>query len=287
MFKRMARQNRMALLDIDLHLALQPEVLEKAVYRRHIIIILMFRRFLRLGFNQDRALEPDLVLVIDHHLQHPARLFALAAHVGVQQGLVAFAAPPQHVILTLQLECRIHAGLDRGGRKRKYFGVRVGGGTRHEPAVGKQIGGAPEQFGAGRLHLALKIIRHLAQTGRVFGKILAFGAHIGVVKAEIRGAKDCKHLKRCIGLDFRMRHRLAKPRAVKGLAAKRVATRPGKRMPIGHGKAQMVAHGFAAQHFGGVIVPERIFVVAVRAFIGYSIDTFEKISHLSLSVTGF
>jgi membrane protein len=73
-FERMAGKDRVALFDIHLHLVLQPEILEEAVNRRHIVIILVLGRFLRLRLDQDRALEADLVLVFDHHVagQRPA-----------------------------------------------------------------------------------------------------------------------------------------------------------------------------------------------------------------------
>ena len=83
MFKRVTCKDRVPLFDVDLHLTLKAEILEETVHCRNIIVVLGLGRFLRFGFDQDRALEPHLVLVIHGHLQHRARLLAFAAHVGV------------------------------------------------------------------------------------------------------------------------------------------------------------------------------------------------------------
>ncbi len=60
--KEMAGQDRVALFDVDLHLALKAKVLEEPINRGHIVIILVFGRLLRLGLDQDRAPEPILCL---------------------------------------------------------------------------------------------------------------------------------------------------------------------------------------------------------------------------------
>ena len=52
-----AGQDRVALLDVDLDLVLQPEILEKAVHGRDIVVVLVLGRLLRLGFDQDRAVD--------------------------------------------------------------------------------------------------------------------------------------------------------------------------------------------------------------------------------------
>jgi hypothetical protein len=94
-----AGQDRVALLDIDLDLVFQAVALEETVNGGHVEIVLVLGRLLRLRLDQDRALEADLVLVIDDHGEEAAELVELALEVGVEQGLVAFAAAPEHVVL--------------------------------------------------------------------------------------------------------------------------------------------------------------------------------------------
>ena len=95
----MAGEDRVALLDIDLDLLLQPEILEEAVDGGDVVVVLVLGRLLRLRLDQDRALEADLLLVVDDQRQEAAGLLALALEVGVEQRLVALAAAPQHVVL--------------------------------------------------------------------------------------------------------------------------------------------------------------------------------------------
>ena len=55
-------------LYVDLDLLLQPVALEEAVNCRDVSVVLMLHGFVRLGFDQDRSLEADLVLVFDNHV---------------------------------------------------------------------------------------------------------------------------------------------------------------------------------------------------------------------------
>ena len=75
MLERVAGKNRVVLLDIELHVLLEPVGLEQAIDRRRVIVILMLGRLLRLGLDQDRALEADLVLVVDDQREEAAGLF--------------------------------------------------------------------------------------------------------------------------------------------------------------------------------------------------------------------
>jgi hypothetical protein len=70
----MAGEDGVALLDIDLDLVLQAELLEEAVDGGDVVVVLVLGRLLRLRLDQDRALEADLVLVVDDHRQEAAGL---------------------------------------------------------------------------------------------------------------------------------------------------------------------------------------------------------------------
>ena len=81
-------------LDIDANLILQPEALEEAVNALGVEIILMLGRLMRLGFDQDHALEADLVLVFDDQLQETPEIRLLDAEIGVEDGVITLAPAP-------------------------------------------------------------------------------------------------------------------------------------------------------------------------------------------------
>jgi hypothetical protein len=112
--------------------------------------------------------------------------------------------------------------------------------------------------------LLAKVIGDLVQVLQAFGEGRAFGAHVGVVEAVEGLAQDIEHLEGHVGLHLRQRHRVAEPGALEGLAAERVAARPGKAVPIGDGKAQVVLHPLAQDHLVGVVVAEGEFVGRCR-----------------------
>ena len=60
-----AGQHRMVLLDVELDIVLQAHRRDGVVTGGDIVIILMLGGLLRLGLQQDRTLEADLVLVLD------------------------------------------------------------------------------------------------------------------------------------------------------------------------------------------------------------------------------
>ena len=133
-------------------------------------------------------------------------------------------------------------------------------------------------FGSGLFHLAGKEVDDFFEIAGAFGKIRAFGADIGVVETEIGLAEDLEQLERRIRLGAPHGHGVAEPGPLKRGSAERIAALPGKGMPIGHGKAQMLGHGLAAQNLRGVVVAEGQRVVALGAFIGNGGDI-GKVAH--------
>ena len=65
---------------------------------------------MRLGLDQERALEPDAVLVLGDQAQEPGELVSLAAEVRVEQRVIAFAAAPQHVVRAAEPLRRLEHG---------------------------------------------------------------------------------------------------------------------------------------------------------------------------------
>ena len=79
MLERMVGEHRVADLDVELDLPLEPEALQKPEHRRDVEIVLVLGRLLRLRLDQEHALEADLVLVVDDQRQEPPELILLAA----------------------------------------------------------------------------------------------------------------------------------------------------------------------------------------------------------------
>src|SRR5208337_5237163 len=92
------RQHRVPDFDIELDLALESEAAQEAGDGGDVEIVLVLGRLLRLRLDQEDSLEADLVLVLDDQRQEPPELLLLAIKIGVEQGLVALAAAPQHVV---------------------------------------------------------------------------------------------------------------------------------------------------------------------------------------------
>ena len=208
----MAGQDRVALFDIHLNFTSKTEVLEEAVDRGHVVVVLVLGRFLRLGLDQDRALEAHLVLIIDDHLKHAPGLLALASHVGVEQGFIAFAPTPQHVVLAAEFDRRVHAGFDRGRRKGKDIRVGVGRCSRHETPVREQVRSAPKQFGAG-VSIFCEIIDHRFEVAGFLAKSRLRGAHRRRGSRN-RARREFEHLEGHIRLHLGSGDRVAQPRTV-------------------------------------------------------------------------
>ena len=150
-----ARQGGVVRLDVDLEvLGRQAVALEERVHRRRVVVVLVLRRLIRLRLDEQRALEADLVLVLDDQVHEAPELIELALHVGVEQRLVAFAAAPEHVVLAAQLLRDLEGLLHLRGGVGEHLGIGVGRGARHVARVREQVGRPPQQLDAGALHVA-------------------------------------------------------------------------------------------------------------------------------------
>ena len=122
----------------------------------------------------------------------------------------------------------------------------------------------------------LRIYRRSRRAAPRSLKSLALRPHIGIVEAIVGCAEQRKHLEGNIRFQLGVLHRLAEPGPFEGLAAERIAARPGKGVPIGDGKTQMVFHALAQHQFVGIVeaVGERI--RRIRTFIFDRLDVAEK-----------
>src|SRR5438067_485159 len=131
MMEGVAGEDGVVLLDVELDVVQKVVALEETVTGGDVEIILMLGRLLRLGLDQDRALEADLVLVLDDEREEAAELIELALEIGVEQGLVALAPAPEHIVLAAEPVRHFERRADLARGIGEYLGVWIGRSARH------------------------------------------------------------------------------------------------------------------------------------------------------------
>src|SRR5208282_2373609 len=171
--ERVMREKRVADFDVELDLALEAEPAQEPGDGGDVEIILVLGRLLRLRFDQQHALEPDLVLVVDDQREEAAELLQFAGKIGVEQGLIALAAAPEHVIGAAELVRRVDGVLHLRSGIREHLRVGIGRRARHVARMAEEVGRAPQELHPGRLHLASEDIGHLGEVSSEFGEARA------------------------------------------------------------------------------------------------------------------
>ena len=242
----------------------------------------MLGRLLRLGLDQDGALEADLVLVLDHHAHEAADLVGLALEVGVEQRLVALAPAPQHVVGAVEAVGDVHDLADLRRGIGEDLGVGIGGGTRHVAAMAEQVGGAPQQPPAGLLHRLFHQVDDVQQRAVGLREVGALRRHVAIMEGEERRAERREEVEGDLELELGPLERIAglEPRPHQGLAAEWVVAVPVEAVPVAHREAQQILHPPAEHDAVLVVVAEGQRVVALRAFILDLGDVAEEAAHV-------
>ena len=160
MMERVASQRGVVRLNVNLNLFLQSELFQETINCGDIVIILMFCRLLRFWLNQQRPLEASFMFMLDHHLHKAANLLALLTQIGIQQGFIAFAPAPQHIVFAAQGFGGLHGAADLRRRPGKNLRIGISGSTRTIARMGKAVCRAPQQFHAGFLLFLQQFIGH-------------------------------------------------------------------------------------------------------------------------------
>ena len=190
-----AGQGRVVRLDIHLVLVLEPVADEEAVDGGRVVVVLVLGRFHRLGLDQERALEADLVLVLGHEMQESGELPALPAEVGVEQGLVALATAPQRVVRAAEPLGHAHHVLDLGGGVGEDLGIRVRRGSCRIARVAEQVRGPPQQPNAGAFLVGRRLVDDRVQVGRRLGERRTFRGHVAIVEAVVGDARASRGIR--------------------------------------------------------------------------------------------
>jgi hypothetical protein len=256
--KAVSRERGVVHLDVELELVFESVLLEEGVHGRGVVIVLVLRGLVGLGFDQERPLESDRVLVLGHEGEEAPELVELAAKVGVEKCLVALAPTPEHVVGAAEPVRRLEHVLHLGGRVREDVGVRVGGGTGGVARMTEQVRGAPQQPHAGALHPTLHLLEHAVEVGVALGEGCSLGRHVAIVEAEEGVSELLEELEGHLALALRQRHRVAaaEPRAVEGTVAEDVASRPAEAVPVADRHAQVVLEA-PAQDLAVRVVPAK------------------------------
>ena len=258
-------------LQVEPHLALQTVPGQEPGDRGHVVVVLVLGRLGRLGLDQDGAGEPDPVLVLHHQVEEAGQLGLLAGEVGVEQGVVALAATPQHVVRPAHPVGRLQHVAHLGGGHGEDLGVGVGRGTGGVARVGEQVRRPPQQSDAGPLHVAELPRRPWRRAGRTSrrtcpprGRCPGRGSRRTAPPAWPRTRRRPPSWS---GPPHRVPGRLV-PGPVQCPLAEHVGTGPHEAVPEADGQPEVVLHAPASHHTVGVVPPVAERVVTVRSGVG-------------------
>ena len=258
MFHRVACENCVVGLDVELEMVQQFILAEKVQAGRRVRVVLVLGRLLRFRLDVELALEAEFLLPRHRHVEEPAQVVQLALHVGVDQAAVALAATPEGVALAPQavshLDGLFHlgsgVGVDLGvGRGRRPHGVAL---------MGEEAGSAPKQFLARLVLQALQLVGHCVK-GRVgLGQGAQLGCYVTVVEAIKVNPHLVEELEEHVGPLGRVLDRVAPvvPRCLGGAHPEGIAQRVAHAVPVGGPEAHVVAHRLALHFLIGVVVLE-------------------------------
>jgi hypothetical protein len=181
-------------LDVELEVLLEAVGAEEGDAAGDIEVVLVLRGLLRLGLDEELALEADALGVIDRHVEEGGEVVLLALEVGVEERLVALAAAPEHVVLAAELLGDIQGLLHLRGGVGEDVGVGVRRCAAHVARVREEVGRAPEEFHAGGFLERLGVGDDLVEIAVRLGERAALGRDVAVMEAPERRADFLEEL---------------------------------------------------------------------------------------------
>jgi len=185
-------------------------------------------------------------------------MLLLPLQVGVEQGLVAFPAPPEDVVLAAEFLGDLEGLLHLGRRVGEDVGVGIRGCPAHVPGVREEVGRAPEEPDPGRLLEGLGVGDNPVEVAVGLGERCPLGGDVTVVKAP-EGRLDLdEEFKR--GVHPLLGHPDGIPARLPGApycpGAEGIAADAPEGVPVGDREAKVILERAAIDHLGGVIVLE-------------------------------
>jgi len=177
-------------------------------------------------------------------MQEGGQMIQLPLHVGVPEGLIAFASAPEHVARAVQFLGDFEGLLDLGGGESEPVGGATGGRAVDVARMAEQVGGAPEQLDARAVHLTANGVHHGVEVFVRHGQVVALGREVAVMEAKEIDPELLDALEGDLDAMLGVRERIiaAFPRALHRRRAERVEARAAHRVPIGDAEAEMLAH---------------------------------------------
>ena len=208
-------------------------------------------------------------------------MILLPLHVGVEQGGVALAPAPEHVVGAAEAVGHLHRLLDLRRGVGEHVRVRVGGGAVHVARVGKQVGGAPQQADAGVDLQLLGKVDYLVQVAVRLRQRRALGGDVAVVEAVVVHAEAGDEVERHAHAAQGVVHRVDRvvPGAHQGLLAKRVHAGAAEGVPVGDGEAEVVRHALAGHDPVGIVVAVAQRVARIGTFVADRLDAGKVVFH--------
>ena len=282
----MAGQGGVVNLDVYLEVFLKAVGAEEADNGLCIYIVLVFCRLHRLGLDKEGALEALGAGIVTGSGEHFCKMVFLTLHLGVQEAGIALAAAPENVVCSTKLDGCVDGVLDLDCSACNNVEIGVGGSAVHITLVAKDIGGTPQEFDIGTLHLLGNIVRDFLHAGLIFldGSTLLYKVYI--VETEVLYSKLLHNLEAGVYLILCTLNGAfcLVPFIRTGLAAELVAACLTKCMPPGHCELEPILH-LLTQHYPlGVIVMECKGVFAFSALKGYFSDGREVFFHNRLII---
>ncbi len=265
---RVAGERRVIGFQVEFQVIDEIVLAEEVGARGGVGIVLVFGGLLGFRLDVELAGEADLFGVINSHVEKAGEVLQLALHVGVPEILVAFAAAPECVAAAAELFGHFERFLHLGGGEGERVGIGAGGGAVHVAAIAKEVGGAPEQLDAGALLFFLEHFHDFVEIAVCFGKRVAFGCNVAVVKRIERVAELLHELERHASAVFGVLDRVGAvlPGTNGRAGAERIGQRIAERVPVDDAEPQMVAHRFIADFFVRVVVTKSERVLGLGAF---------------------
>ncbi len=132
--------------DVKLEILVKAIVTQEADDGGAVVVILVLGRFLWLGFDVEIAGEADAATIVDGEAHQAGQVVELEAHVGVEDGFVAFTATPKDITGAAKFDSQFEGFLDLGRCKGEDVAIGRGASAARVAGIGEAIGRAPEQF---------------------------------------------------------------------------------------------------------------------------------------------
>ena len=215
--------------------------------------------FLGLWLDEELCIQADFLGVVMAHMEELGHMLLLAAHLGVPQVLVTFAAAPEYVVLSTQTLGDFQRMLQLATRICIDISEWRGGSAGDEARIGEQRRGVPQQLDASGLHILFDAVHNLIEVGIGLAQGLAFRSDIAIMEAEVLSAQLGEELEGIINLGQGFVHRvgiLAQPRTVSGADTEWVDQLLIEGVPPSNAEAQPILHLLAGDNAVGVVIME-------------------------------